>query len=382
MRGSSRNRLDTAGIYTWWKHLLFWTLVILLLAAGLSMVEQILLPFIIGVMVAYFLDPVVDRLEARGMDRGWASFCIISLFFAITALAIFLLAPMIYRQSANLASALIDYAASLKTQYEPVLENALQKLEMDSLTRAQSFAATGGQKLMQYVTGVMSNLWQSGLAAVNLLSLIFIMPVVAFYLLRDWDRTIERLNTLLPRDHAGTIRGLATDMNAALAGFIRGQTNVCLLLGAFYAIGLTLAGLNYGLVIGLGTGIASFIPIVGMSVGVLIGMATAYMQFGGDAVMLGVIAGIFAVGSIIEGNFLSPRIVGDKVNLHPLWIIFALLAGSAVMGFMGILIAVPAAAVIAVLVRFALRIYKESDFYGGEHVLLVEGKNKQITDEE
>jgi predicted PurR-regulated permease PerM len=201
-------------------------------------------------------------------------------------------------------------------------------------------------------------------ALFQLISLVVITPLVSFYLLRDWDRIVERIDAYLPRGSAPAIHDQFGKIDRTLAGFIRGQATVCLILGAFYAVGLSLVGLEFGLLIGLGTGLISFIPYFGMMVGLAVGISVALAQFSGLG-SVALVAAVFAVGQVAEGNFLTPKLVGDRVGLHPVWVIFALLAGGTLFGFTGILLAVPAAAVIGVLVRFTLESYRDSRLYEG-----------------
>jgi predicted PurR-regulated permease PerM len=206
---------------------------------------------------------------------------------------------------------------------------------------------------------------QRGLALVNLLSLLFLTPVVTFYLLRDWERVVNAIDSALPLDHADTIRRLAHESNAAIAGYLRGQALVCITLGSIYAIGLSLVGLQFGLVIGLIAGAISFIPFVGTFVGAVMALGMALVQFPPDWWGVAKVAAVFLFGQALEGNVLSPKLVGDRVGLHPVWIMFALLAGGSIFGFTGVLIAVPVAAVIGVIVRHLLHRYRESAIYRG-----------------
>jgi predicted PurR-regulated permease PerM len=188
--------------------------------------------------------------------------------------------------------------------------------------------------------------------------------VVTFYLLRDWDRMVARIYTLVPRDLLPTVQRLASEVDAVLAGVIRGQGMVCLFLAIFYATGLSLTGLRYGVIIGLLTGLFSFIPYIGMAIGLCVGLAVAAFQFQ-NWVMIAIVAAVFGAGQFIEGNFVTPRLVGSRIGIHPVWLIFAVLAGAALFGFVGALLAVPVAAVIGVLIRFALEQYRSSELYAG-----------------
>jgi predicted PurR-regulated permease PerM len=207
--------------------------------------------------------------------------------------------------------------------------------------------------------------WDRGLALVNLLSLLLITPVVAFYLLADWPRVVARIDAALPRDHAPTIRTLAGEINAAVAAFVRGQGTVCLILAVIYSVGLSLIGLRYGLLIGLTAGLMSFVPYIGWALGFILSSVVAIAQGWPELALLLKVAGLFAATSALDAALLSPRIVGPRVGLHPVWLIFAVLAFGALLGIVGVLIAVPVAAAIAVLVRFALRLYLDSDIYRG-----------------
>jgi predicted PurR-regulated permease PerM len=192
------------------------------------------------------------------------------------------------------------------------------------------------------------------------------MPVVAFYLLYDWDRMVARADALLPRQHAETIRSLIAEISDVIAGFVRGQGLLCLFLGVFYAAGLVIIGLNFGLLIGLGAGLLSFIPYVGTILGFVIAVTVAFVQFSPDWIWIAATVGVFVLGQFIEGNILQPRLLGGRVGLHPVWLMFALFAFGYLFGFVGLLIAVPAAAAIGVLVRFAVRRYLASPLYAGD----------------
>lgn len=340
----------------------FWVGIGVPVVIFLFLISGILLPFVVGIMVAYFLDPAADKLEEWGLSRTLATLFITTLFFSVMVTALSVLLPIIYDQLEILLRSLPQAIVEQQDKLKPVVTHWLYsvdpQLSATFSTQVKSLYTSGMTYVLGFVTGVM----QSGIALLNLLSLIFVTPVVAFYFLRDWDRMIERIHRMLPRRHAATIREQMGKADETLSGFLRGQTNVCLLLGIFYAIGLTLAGLQGGMLIGLFTGIATFIPYVGMLVGTVVGLVTAYMQFGTwEGVAL--VAAIFAVGQIIEGNFVAPTLVGDKVGLHPVWLIFGMLAGGKLFGFLGVLLAVPVTAVLGVLVRFLVGVYLESRYY-------------------
>ena len=224
--------------------------------------------------------------------------------------------------------------------------------------------AEGGEALPAWMLDVLGGIWRSGMALFNFLSLLFVTPVVAWYLLRDWDRIVAKVDQWLPRPYAEEIRGQMEEIDKRLAGFVRGQAMVCFFLAAFYGTGLTALGLNYGLVVGVVAGLISFIPYVGSVTGFVLSMLLALVQFD-NPWWIGAVAGVFIVGQAIEGNFLTPKFVGGRVGLHAVWVILALFAFGALFGFVGVLVAVPVAAVIGVLTRYLLQRYLESRYYTG-----------------
>lgn len=343
------------------KHpLRLWLIAALLLLVFLYLVKAILLPFVVGLLVAYFLDPAADRLEAWGASRSLAAFSITVTFFLTFIIVAILLVPVLAEQVGGLLESL---PAALEHAQERIMRwDVIDELPVEQVEKAKEAVTDLSVPTLTFMGGFAKGLLQSGIALLNLLSLLFITPVVAFYMLRDWDRLVAKVDTLLPRQHADTIRQQMREVDRTLSGFIRGQTNVCLMLGVFYAIGLSLVGLSFGIAVGLFTGILTFIPYVGMLFGTALGVGIALFQFG-DWLHVALVLGVFAVGQIIESNFVTPRIVGDKVGLHPVWIIFGMLAGGALFGFVGVLLAVPVTAVIGVWVRFAIRQYLNSPLY-------------------
>ena len=341
----------------------FWLIVIAAFFAGIYLFHAILLPFVAGMAVAYLFDPVCDRLERAGLSRTLATSVVTLVFVAILVLGLLLLLPVVIGQLTSLLERLPDYIESLRGQLASVISTLESRLSPEIMARVREALADSGGKIAGWITDLLTGLVTGGVALANLLSLIFITPVVSFYLLRDWDRIVERVDGWLPRASVGVVREQTSLVDETLAGWVRGQFSVCLVLGTFYAIALTVAGLDFGLVIGLMAGLLSFVPFVGAAVGLVGSVGLAVVQFD-DWLRIAIVAAIFFIGQIAEGNFLTPRLVGDRVGLHPVWVIFALLAGGALFGFVGVLLAVPVAATIGVLVRFLLQRYLESDLYG------------------
>ncbi len=347
------------------RRLLFWIAVTLAFFVFLFLIRSILLPFVLGIFIAYILDPVADRLEKSGLSRGVATTLLTVGFFLALLLLLLLIVPVLVNQFSGLIAALPGYIHDFEEKYEPDLVEWLGALPAETVTNIKSGIADFSGVMIRVAGEFATNLFQSGFAFVQILSLILITPIVAFYLLHDWDGIKARTDRLLPRPHADTIREQLFIIDRTLAGFLRGQINVCLLLGIFYAIGLSLVGLKFGIVIGFATGLLAIFPYVGLMLGMATGLGVAFFQFGASMEIVAVLA-VFVIGQIIEGNFVTPKLVGDKVGLHPLWIIFGMLAGAALFGFVGVLLAVPATAVIGVLIRFAIGRYLQSSYYHGE----------------
>jgi len=275
------------------------------------------------------------------------------------------LVPLLQSQVVGLISRIPDLVETVRKLAEPQLERLQTDLGPADFQRLREAAGTYAGTIIEWITRALAGIWSGGVAFVRLLSLVVITPVVAFYLLRDWDRIVAYIDSLLPRASAPTIREQATKIDETIAGFVRGQASVCLVLAGYYALSLTLVGLQFGLLVGLGAGLISFIPYLGASDGIIVALAIAYAQYA-EWTPIVVVAAIFLVGQVAESYVLTPKLVGDRVGLHPVWIIFALLAGGALFGFTGVLLAVPVAAMIGVLIRFGVLRYKESSLYESE----------------
>ncbi|MGC4025315.1 MAG: AI-2E family transporter [Mesorhizobium sp.] len=343
----------------------FWLIAVAVFAIFLYMFSDILLPFLAGLALAYFLDPVADRLQKLGFSRLMATVIILVTFLIIVVLGLVILIPL-------LASQLTEFAERLP-QYLTQLQSLVTSFNPEWLKRNfgvdPSALSDGLNSLMTSSVGILStvfqSIWSSSVKLFSIASLLVVTPVVAFYMLLDWDRMVAVVDSWVPRDHVQTVRQIARDINSATAGFVRGQGTLCLVLGAMYAFGLTLVGLNFGILIGLFAGLISFIPYVGSLTGLALSLGIAFVQFWPDWIMIALVACVFFVGQFIEGNILQPRLVGKSVGLHPVWLMFALFAFGALFGFVGLLIAVPAAAAIAVLIRFGISRYLELPLYKG-----------------
>jgi len=349
------------------RQMIFWLGALLVLVLLLWLLSSVMLPFVTGLVVAYFLDPVADRLERLGLPRWGATSLIMLAFILSIVLALLLILPILTSQLAGLRDSLPAYAAGLQRILAGLNDTMLGALIGEHLPEIQKGLTDSIGQGASLVANVVASLWSGSKALLSLMSVIVITPVVAFYLLLDWDLMIARVDSWLPRDHAAAIRGIAVEINTAIAGFVRGQATVCLLLAVYYGLGLTASGLSYGLLIGLCTGLAAFIPYVGAILGFVLAITVALVQAWPGWQVPVAVTTVFAIGQFLEGNILSPRLVGGSVGLHPVWLIFALLSAGALFGFVGLLVAVPVAAAIGVLVRFALSQYLASPLYTGRH---------------
>ncbi len=344
---------------------LIWGSVFIVVIAFLWVLHGILLPFVVGFAVAYLLDPLADRLARAGIGRTAASILILLLFVLLVVIAVASLAPLLVSQFEEFIRNLPDYVARIQQIITGPGLGWLRNLIGDRLPSVQGSVGGLVSQGASWIGNFLTGLWAGGATLLSVVSLFVVTPVVAFYMLVDWDRMVATIDSWLPLKNRDTIRELARDINAAIAGFVRGQATTCLLLGLFYAVGLTIVGLNFGLLIGLGAGFISFIPYVGSLTGLLFAGGVAIVQFWPDYTWIFVVLGIFGVGQFIEGNILSPNLVGRSVGLHPVWLMFALFAFGSLFGFVGLLLAVPLAAAVGVLVRFALGRYLESPLYNG-----------------
>ncbi len=343
----------------------FWCLAFLFTVIFLYVFRSILLPFVAGMALAYLLDPVADRLEAMGASRLVATFLILIVFIVVFILALILVVPILSNQLSGLIQRIPDYVTRLQALFTHTESEWLKNLIGESSVNIQENLNTVLQQGAGWLSTLLGSLWNSGKALVDVISLFVITPIVAFYLLLDWDRMIGTVEGWLPRDHESELSEIAADVNSAIAGFVRGQGAVCLILGLFYAAGLTATGVNFGLLIGMFAGLVSFIPFVGSILGMILAVGVALVQFWPDYTWIALVFAIFALGQFVEGNILQPKLVGQSVGLHPVWLMFSLSAFGVLLGFTGLLIAVPVAAAIGVLVRYGLKKYLASPFYLG-----------------
>ncbi len=329
----------------------------------LWLLKGVLLPFVAGIALAYLLDPVADRFERLGLPRGFAALTILlGLFLAFVA-ALILIVPLLGQQFAGLVDRLPSLIARLQALAAPYFEGVIRKLFGGDAKTLEGGLQTALSQGAGWIETLLKSLVTGGQTVVSILSVMVISPVVAAYMLIDWDRMIARIDGWVPPRHSATVRAIAGQMNDAVSGFVRGQVSVCSAMGLFYGLGLALIGLEFGFLIGLMSGLLGIIPYVGFGVGLVVGLAVALVQFWPDWHMVALVAAVFAAGQALESYVLTPNWVGKSVGLHPVWLLFALFAFGSLFGFVGMLVAVPAAAAIGVLARFGIEQYLTSPLY-------------------
>lgn len=338
----------------------YWGIATVVFCLALWFLGDVLLPFIVGGAIAYLMDPVADRLQRMKFSRVAATATISLVAILVIVPVMIFVVREVAVQTAGLLEQAPKYLASLYTYLSERFPTLLD--ETSTLRKALSgFGAT----LQERGTALVQTVFSSAIGVINAAVFVVVVPVVAFYLLLDWDNMIARIDGLLPRDHAPVIRRLASEIDNTLASFVRGQLTVCAILGTFYAVALMFVGLQFGLVVGVIAGLITFIPYVGALVGGALAIGLALFQFWAEPQWIVVVAVIFAIGQFLEGNILTPKLVGESVGLHPVWLLFALSAFGTVFGFVGMLVAVPVAAILGVLTRFGLGQYQSSRLYRG-----------------
>ncbi|GIL39336.1 AI-2E family transporter [Roseiterribacter gracilis] len=344
------------------RHAWFWLIVGAVLVFLLYELREVLLPFALGAAIAFLFDPIADRLERLRVPRWAATVIVLIGVFALMIGFVLLIVPLVQAQLWQLIGRVPAYFDAVRLRLLPQLEELVATYSSTGAEELQKAVGTYAGDAAKWLAGGLGTLVAGGMALVNVLSILLIAPVVSFYLLRDWDLIVQRIDSWLPRRSRGTLRAIFAEMDETLTGFVRGQALVCLFLAVFYSITLSLVRLDFALVIGLFIGVISIMPYVGTISGFVVSVGVALGQYD-DRSNVFIVIGIFVLGQILEGNVVQPLFIGDRVRLHPVWIIFALLAGGSLFGFLGVLLAVPVAAVIGVLVRFGIRRYLASPFY-------------------
>ena len=338
----------------------YWGIATIVFVLTMWLLGDVLLPFVIGGAIAYFLDPIADRLERMGLSRVAATASITIAPVLLFVLVALLVIPALVGQMIDL----FDTFPQLMRDLQTFLTNRFPSLLEDGSALRQTLTQIGAT-IQSRGADVLESVLGSAWSFINVIVLLVIVPVVSVYLLLDWDRMIAQIDDLLPRDHAPVIRQLSKEIDATLSSFLRGMGTVCLILGTYYAIALMVVGLNFGLAVGFIAGLVTFIPYLGALIGGTLAIGLALFQFWGDWASIGMVAGIFMIGQVVEGNVLTPKLVGCSVGLHPVWLLLAPSVFGALFGFVGMLVAVPVSAALGVIARYAVDRYKHGRLYQG-----------------
>lgn len=345
---------------------IFWACAVALFILVIMLFKAVLLPFVLGIAVAYLLNPLVEKFAAIGIARRPASMMILGGFLILVVAFLGAVIPILIREAAQLGEELPEYIRKIMEILAPFTAMIDQYVGGHDEESLKKLLAENSGSAANVANAILGKIAQGSQAIFDMVSVIIFMPVVAYFMMVEWERICAWVRDLIPRHAEEVVMELLHEINKKLSGFVRGQISVAVFLGLAYALALGLAGLKYGILIGLCSGLLSVIPMVGSAIGLIVSVAVAWFQ-SGDLAFVAMIAGIFIAGQLIEGNYLTPKLVGDSVGLHPLWVFFALLAGGSLLGLLGMFLAVPIAATIGVLLSFALHSYKKSGYYRAGH---------------
>lgn len=352
---------------------IFWGLIFILVVWFFYSVSSILFPFVIGIFFSYLLNPLVNKIEKKGLKRSVSAALITGLLAALILATMVLIIPSIFNQLISLLKEIPSYIEKFRSLIIPRLESLLGEIKIfadgsenvGAKEKLSQLVNNYSGDLVYFMGNIINKIIFSGTSILNFISLLFVTPIVTFYIIKDWPKFTKNVKNLIPKKHLNTFTSLSDEVSEILSGFLRGQTNICLILMAYYSVALLLNGVQYGLLIGLLTGLFAFIPYVGFSAGLILATVVSAFQFE-DFFKVLITVGIFVFAQIVESYYLTPKLVGSKVSLHPVWVIFAIFAGGILFGFTGVLIALPAAAVIGVLIRFTIRQYRNGSIYLGK----------------
>lgn len=343
-------------------HMYFWLLVLCALMGFVWVLGGVLMPFICGIAIAYLLGPVLQQLARLRVGRKYAVLLILGTFFATLGVILALGIPFVYRQSVQLAADLPHYAEQFHDRIGPYILWVQEKFHTGDLTQYQDAIKNNLDRVFKVGGTLAAGIIGGSQFLFGLFSFVIITPLVAYFVMSKWFDITRWIDDMIPRRNYDTIRSLLSQMDIKISGFVRGQILVSFFLGLIYAVSLSIAGLNFSVLIGLTAGILSIIPMFGSTVGLVVAVLVAWFQ--SESIQYtGIIAAIFLTGQFLEGNVISPKIIGDSVGLHPLWILFSLMAGGALFGITGMFLAVPVTAVIGVMLSFAIQKYKASIYY-------------------
>ena len=343
-------------------HVLFWAAAFLVFLALTWLFKSVMLPFVLGAAVAYLLDPLAEKLARRGVSRTIAALLVLAVFFVFVVAVLALVLPFAYREAVQFIDAVPSYVEKIGALAAPYTGWLHDRFGNGDPAAFENALKNNISSAFKVGGSVLAGLAVGGQALAGFLSVMILTPLTAFFMIREWPQITGWIDNQIPRKNYKIIKNLLAQINAKVAGFVRGQLSIAFVLALIYAVALLLAGLNFGFLIGLMAGLLSIVPLVGSTVGLLVSIGMAWLQ-SGEWGYVGIIAAIFIVGQFVEGNILTPRLLGKSVGMHPLWILFVLMAGGSAFGIVGMLLAVPVAASLGVLVGFAFEQYRQSDYY-------------------
>jgi predicted PurR-regulated permease PerM len=344
-------------------HLIFWSLTLLAFFLLVWVLRDILAPFVVGGAVAYLLGPVVRRMMQAGLPRGVAAGLLLFGFILVVGGLIALIAPLAYREALQLIEGMPRYAAWIQQHIIPTIVAIQERFNIGDTTAVQDGLKNNIGQVFKISGDIASGVIGGTQNIIGAATFTVLTMIAAFFMMQDWLRMTQWIDDMVPRHHYNTIHGILAAIDRKIAGFVRGQLMIAFMLGMIFAVGLTLAGLKFGFLIGLLAGVLSIVPMLGSLIGLILAVAVAWLQ-AGNLAYVGGIALFFIVVQLLESNVITPRIMGESVGLHPLWIVFSLFAGGSLMGITGMLLAVPVAASIGVLCAVAVTAYKSSPYYG------------------
>lgn len=343
--------------------IIFWSTAFLIVMLCVWLFSPILTPFVLGAIIAYLLNPLVNLLAHWKLSRRWAATLILSGFLILLAAFLALTIPLVLKEMGQFINDLPAVLSNLQDTLVPYIEWIRSRMGLqEDAASIRRLLQNNAETALQASQGLAQKLAAGSIGFLNLCLTLVVTVIAAFFMINEWPRLQQWCQDMIPDKHRTLVLGLWSQIDRKIAGFIRGQLTVCFVLGVIYAIALTVADLNYGFLIGIFAGLFSIIPLVGSTLGLLVSISVAWFQ-SQSLGYVALIAGIFIIGQLVEGNYVTPKIMGKSVGLHPLWILFALMAGGALFGVAGMLLAVPFAAAVSVLLEFAIRVYKQSPFY-------------------
>lgn len=342
------------------KAAIFFLAILFAIFAFLYSVSEVLMPFAVALFLGYFFAPVVSKMHSFGVSRSVASISVVSFVILLIVMFSITVIPLLYKQVVLLAQMAIDHQKDVQDLIRKFMDE--YQLSPALTAKLQEYLEALSGTVLSFMGSVLTNILHSGVAAINILSLIFICPFVLYYIMADWNKLTHALDSVIPVKALPAFKGLSKELHYTLSGYVRGQLMVCMIMATYYSVAYTIIGVESGIALGIISGALTFIPYAGALFSIVLTGLIVTVQFG-SLKILAIVLGAFMFAQFLEGNFIVPKLVGEKVKLHPVWVIFGLLSGGALFGFLGVMIALPLTAVIAVVIRFLLKDYKESSIY-------------------